>query len=274
MHFDGTVVQGRDGPGAAGQGEGAERHRGTAAGQRVRQGDRVTVGVPATMRCPSAGAAVPGSVTVRRTQRPRTVPSVPNGVFSRPGWRGSTWQCSVSSRIAVPHPGAEEGGEGRAAVRSGGRVVLQPHPLRALVALPPVAGAVRDDGAPGREGGVSRVQGFPAGGEAPTRKRQGNLVRGTGAAPAGCLLTADGEHVGGSVRPVAALLAVLPPDDQQLAVDVAEGVRTPVVDGAGRPHGVPQQNAFRADDDGPFEGVEDQRGPGSGDTHTSDRRCR
>lgn len=191
---------------------------------------------------------------------------MPNGVVSRPGWSGSTWQCSASSRVPSCTPERRKAGRDARPWVPCGRVVLQPHPLRALVAFPPEPGAVGDDGALGREGGVARVQGLAAGGTAAAGQRQADLVRGAGTAPARDLLAADGEHLGGAVRPVAAQLAVLPPDDQQLAVDVTEGELPPVVDGGGQPQGVPQQNAFRADDDGPFERVQDERGPGAGDT--------
>ncbi|WP_141760794.1 hypothetical protein [Streptomyces nanshensis] len=109
------------------------------------------------------------------------------------------------------------------------------------------------------------MQGLAASGAAAAGQREADLVGGAGVAPAGDLLAADGEDLGGAVRPVAALLAVLPPDDEQLAVDVAEAEGPPAVQGGGQPQGVPEQDALGADDDGAFEGVEDQCGPGAGD---------
>ncbi len=54
-------------------------------------------GVPATLRASSPSPS-------RRTQRPSTVPSVPNGLFSRPGCSGSTSQERGSSEASSRMP--------------------------------------------------------------------------------------------------------------------------------------------------------------------------
>ena len=121
----------RRGRGSAGQPQGAQRDGVVPAARRDGQGDGPPVG------CPGGDTAL-GVLALVRTQRPRTVPSVPNGVVSRPGEQRQprSPRCTGGRR---PDSGLQEGGQRGTPVGAGGRVVLHPAVLSALLALAPVS---------------------------------------------------------------------------------------------------------------------------------------
>ncbi|MFJ4846522.1 hypothetical protein [Streptomyces sp. NPDC088733] len=172
--------------------------------------------------------------------------------------------------VLLPQPGvladagAEEGGQRGTAVGAGGRVVLHPDLLAALLALAPEGGAVAEDGPAGRHHRVTGVQGPAAGGAAAA----GEGDRGCADArvpPRRNGVPAEGEDVGRPGGPVAALLVALPPDDEEFAVGVAEGRLLPAVEPDRDPQVVFEEDLLGSDHHDLVLAGEHEGGPGLGD---------